>query len=1063
MKIQRLEISGFGRLRNVEIELGDGVTVLYGRNEAGKSTMLQFMRSMLFGIPSRSNPHERYEPVTGGLHGGVMTAVDGEGGSWRIHRYNAGPSGQGKNEKLTVTLSRQDGTIEELGQTELERNLLGGISRTMFRQLFAVTLDELQQLGALQSEEMSSYLFHAGMGGGGDIMRAERRLLAEAERLYKPRGKLQEVAKILQDMEKLELQITESRSYLPRYNENITVLAATENELSELEMSRVHTSIRLNRLRKALEIREVWLKWSEARLELTELPILDSFPQDAVARWEGLEIEIRNADGLVARLERNQRELLAEFEKTQPDELLTAQGPAIESLDRRRGGYEDRRLERQRLVGELRSVQDHLGRLLRTIHTDWSSSELASFPGAAVDREAARRYAATFAAYDRRMEGFGAERHALRSHLAASAAGLQAADRALAREQAAGAELFTALRPVSAHETAQLWDELQQAAEHWREGLLRTPQSSRGGESEAMLRQRMASLYRRLLLAGAALTALLPSALWLTGAPPVSAWIVLGLLAAADLALWAGVLAQRRPSLSPPELGGDGSAAEMLRLRGLLLSGAAPESDPSGRPALRRSTANPTAASPDASGLEAGMKDLRKLMDAWGAWQQRLVKLTQDRDAARTELESLTGQEKVLADELDQAERSFQDTAARYEQWLQEHNLPDGLSPEGLPDIFSTVEQGNELLRQESKLSHRLKELEQECTVFEEECRALAIQCGTEIDPITRLSWLEARKNEWDQMKARMLRRESLTLSLIKVEDELVESRRELEELKVRCRDLLIEGEAVNGEDFLRRAATAQQRIELIKSIRQWEIAMFGGLDAEGTEEVLKLLDHMDSSVLNEEYLILETAAVEEEQRRNRLLEQRGKLLQEQANLKERCLEDSPLQRLEEQRAALRDLAEQYAITVLAAELIGRTRRIYEQEKQPQVLLLASAYFEHLTEGEYRRVVMTLGHKVLKAEHRDAGLVDSGLLSRGTAEQLYLALRLALAETMTHQAPLPLLFDDLFVNFDEQRLHAALSLLGKLSVSRQVVMMTCHRHVAEAAAALIPAAKIISV
>lgn len=55
----------------------------------------------------------------------------------------------------------------------------------MFQQLFAVSLDELQELAALQSEEMSSFLFHAGMGGGGAIMRAERRLVQEAEKLYK--------------------------------------------------------------------------------------------------------------------------------------------------------------------------------------------------------------------------------------------------------------------------------------------------------------------------------------------------------------------------------------------------------------------------------------------------------------------------------------------------------------------------------------------------------------------------------------------------------------------------------------------------------------------------------------------------------------------------------------------------------------------------------------------------------------------------------------------------------------------------------------------------------------
>ncbi|MNW14818.1 hypothetical protein D3C71_2131570 [compost metagenome] len=76
---------------------------------------------------------------------------------------------------------------------------------------------------------------------------------------------------------------------------------------------------------------------------------------------------------------------------------------------------------------------------------------------------------------------------------------------------------------------------------------------------------------------------------------------------------------------------------------------------------------------------------------------------------------------------------------------------------------------------------------------------------------------------------------------------------------------------------------------------------------------------------------------------------------------------------------------------------------------------------------------------------------------------MYLAVRLALAETMSRQIRLPLMLDDLFVNFDEGRLSAALALIGELSATRQIVMMTCHRYVAEAAARIIPAAAVISV
>ncbi|OKP80730.1 hypothetical protein A3844_26980 [Paenibacillus helianthi] len=1109
MRIEELQISGYGRLHNRELKLDSGISLLYGRNEAGKSTTLQFIRAMLFGIPGRANLHERYEPAQGGQHGGMLAARDQEGSLWRIRRYMAGGEIQGRSEKLHITVSHLDGTTEERSQAEMERRLLGGISRSMFRQLFAVSLDELQELGALQSEEMSSYLFHAGMGGGGEIMRAERRLQQDADKLYKPRGKVQEAAKILQSIEKLEREAAESRSYLPRYNQNTAALEAAELQLAQLEEHRRSAAGRLTLTRKAQEIRELWLKWSEARLELAELPVIPSFPENGASRWQSLQLELRGAEATVFRLQRQYSELAAELTKNLPDTLLQSQGPRLEALDRRRSSYEDKKAEAERLAAEMEALEDHLERVLRGIGAGWGTAELAGFSGTAADREAARRFAAGFSAYDRRMEAREAERQTLRSRLAAAAASLQAAERALAREHAAGAADFAGLAARSPRELLQLWDELQLAAERWREAQLGGEPLRGRGTAGSGADGRRAQRYRRFLLAGTALTLLLPPALWLTGASPVSAWAALGLLAAADLALWAALRAERRADVAPPEHGGgagSAAAAEMRRLRGLLLSGAEPESV-LGRPGRRPAES----ASPDASGLEAGMKELRRLMEAWNTWRQRIERLASEREACRIEVDSLSGQERALAAELEQAEADFTKLAGRYEEWLQERKLPEGLSPEGLPDIFAMVDQGNELLRQEHKLSMRFRTLESECSAFEQDVLALMTEAGamltkgagvdwagsnrphmaltpvsvefthSDMDSAARdipalslsqpfeagglslLSWLELRKRDWDLLQKEVLRREGMNARLLELQEELALSTRGLEDLSRRSGGLLGEGGASDAEDFLRRSSAVQRRIELTKLIRQWELAMFGGWENRSKAELLALLEHYDSYTLEQERNAAEEAAVRIEEDRNALLQHRGKLLQEREYLKERGMEDSVPQQLEEQRAALRGIAGQYAVTALTAELMGRTRRIYEQEKQPQVLRLASEYFAKLTEGEYHRVVMTLGNKELKAEHKNLGLLDSGLLSRGTAEQLYLAIRLALAETMTHQANLPLLFDDLFVNFDERRLHAALSLLGELSATRQIIMMTCHRHVTEAASRIIPAASVISV
>ncbi|MEI0736052.1 hypothetical protein VQ056_04320 [Paenibacillus sp. JTLBN-2024] len=93
-------------------------------------------------------------------------------------RPGEGGSASGRGERLSIVKTTAQGTAVHMTQDDLEKGLLGGLSRDMFKQLFAVTLTELQEIRTLQSEEMGSYLFHAGFGGGAGIVRAERRLLS---------------------------------------------------------------------------------------------------------------------------------------------------------------------------------------------------------------------------------------------------------------------------------------------------------------------------------------------------------------------------------------------------------------------------------------------------------------------------------------------------------------------------------------------------------------------------------------------------------------------------------------------------------------------------------------------------------------------------------------------------------------------------------------------------------------------------------------------------------------------------------------------------------------------
>jgi len=86
MKILSLHIDGFGKLNDLDLSFEDGLNVLYGKNEAGKSTLHTFIRGMLFGIErqrgraSKNDTYSRFEPWsgTGAYQGWLRLESQGE-------------------------------------------------------------------------------------------------------------------------------------------------------------------------------------------------------------------------------------------------------------------------------------------------------------------------------------------------------------------------------------------------------------------------------------------------------------------------------------------------------------------------------------------------------------------------------------------------------------------------------------------------------------------------------------------------------------------------------------------------------------------------------------------------------------------------------------------------------------------------------------------------------------------------------------------------------------------------------------------------------------------------
>lgn len=151
----------------------------------------------------------------------------------------------------------------------------------------------------------------------------------------------------------------------------------------------------------------------------------------------------------------------------------------------------------------------------------------------------------------------------------------------------------------------------------------------------------------------------------------------------------------------------------------------------------------------------------------------------------------------------------------------------------------------------------------------------------------------------------------------------------------------------------------------------------------------------------------------------------------------------------QEALAAMADAAEHYLRLKTAARLLTWSIEKFRETKQGPMLAKASSIFNGLTMGSFSRLLVDSDAATprLFGIRPNGEQVDVAGMSEGSRDQLYLALRLAALELQVEQGfGMPLVADDLFINFDDRRTAAGLKVLGELSRSMQVVFLTHHDH-----------------
>lgn len=946
MRILRISLDGFGALRSLDIELGEGLTVLAGPNEAGKSTLLSFCRAVLFGFPRRGSPGFGL-PVRGGRHGGSLTVADEAGDLWTIERY-AAPI-------RSLVVHRPDGRPG--GEAEL-RHLLGGASQELFTAVFAVDLDGLASVRSVSSDEVREALFtSAVLGQRRSASKALGELQAERQLLARPRQQDAKANLLVSELQAVRAELVEARKLAGSHGETRLLLAEIEADRERLRSAERCLAERAADLD---DLQRLWERASagrDASDQLADLPPLDP------------------------RLKR-----LLEYE----DELRTALTGW--------SGHLERLSQRDRLGAQLSGVMARVASSLSSLGGAMTEEDALAVRHDVVTRESLRTIQAVRQGLAGRLdEGRATLERAGRDHDSARHAG-----------GSPGPDQSIPIRPAPAP-AEELETRSRTLAELRRRLADRSALAAAVQHDEERPAPTAAAIPRALVLMLAAVGLLALGLAGLGVTTKASAALSAGCFALALVALLAAALLGQR-ALAPDRKG----SRRLPRRSG---SDAGEDPDPESEPARRRrqlsdldariaalATSLGLGPHPTASDVEV---EAGRVEDDWAARRsldQAEEQLARTREAVAAASEAARRLEAQLAE-----------CDADFIRWKQAARLPDDF---GIAAASEALELAAQL---QDDIAARLR--------IEAALRALDGQIGAYTDSLEKLA-------------ADLY--ESLPGSTVEQEAWLGRLSARLEE----CRQLAIQ------RTTLEEAATRAEG----------EVAHLLG-SGDRAERLRDELEH--GSLL----------AWESEKERIRAeladlrAEEEGLVRRHEAARREldQLLSSDRLARLEareaELEAELDAVLRRYAVLGCARSLISSTLARHESERQPAVLRRAGDHFRSITAGRYERVLVDpsdASRPVVRAVSARGESLDAADLSRGTAEQLYLSLRLGLAEEFAERSvALPIVLDDVLVNFDEERARAVVKDLAETASRRQVLIFTCHPHLVRLVEQTRPGASVV--
>ena len=1062
MKIKDIQIDGFGVWTGLSVDsLPEGMTLFYGPNEAGKTTLMQFVRAMLYGFTSERR--EKYlPPVFGGTPGGAMR-VTGPGGGYEIRRHSQ-LTDTNVTGRLTVT--GQDGLSQ--GQHRLS-SLLGQIDEPIFTNVFAIGMRELQELSTLDDTSAADELYKLSSGLDRvslvDVMRSLRggRKSLVGRSSVVDDSDAEKMSGLISKREKLRDEV----SGLTRGGRRWSELASQRRSgLQEIEQLTERIGVweqEAKTVETATSVFDTWRERERVAEQIergeSEVHLPDEAPSQLIQIDATMEDRRQKLEDV-----KNKRRAIREKAQQLPvsKRMLDLQG-RIEAAAEQATWVEALEEQITRLDGQIGKARtqldadaDRLG-LDEEERRDLAEGNSGNLP----DMSRQTLSALSVPAKQVKEQAF-----LLKQARSAGADHKKRADKMSDQlretlDRARSSDLQQAIRDQTKLITTlkhriQVGEHLDKLKRHYRE---LEKESIELTTAEALPVDRLILLAVPFIFGGISLIygfANVFGFYWLVDEPDPT-WGMLCLLGG-----FMGMLTYyfgRENGMRSNSFDREETERQIETMRKQIREIEGERGDIDG------------SLSSSGESLELRLREAENLLDELEA----SLPTYHNHQAAIQAYKTTRTSAQHAADGLREAKSEWASTLERL-------GLSESMSPSSvrkLGDGYETLQASrrrlDELLaekdqrkRERQTIAKRIELLYLESLEVGKKSTLDVIDDDAEVvdakqhssskgplalkshsGPLEQLNHLHeelSRQQHW------IKRRRDLKEQDQQLKRQQSSHHRNLERCEQQRRALWAKCGVATPEQFYAMVDTKAHLADLNKS--------HGELDKQirsiignhvSYDEVMHEIDGATSVDLEKRWDSLTTRMTETESRIAELRTSHGQLAQEMkqlgddnrlsvAQLELGCIE----RRIE-------SLARRWQTLGMASCLLEDVCSTVERERQPETLREASSFLSQLTDGKYKRIWTPLGTNQLKIDDGHKKSLPLDVLSRGTREAVFIALRLSLAAAYSRRGVmLPLVLDDVLVNFDRDRaIHAARTLKTFAELGHQVMMFTCHEHIVD--------------